>query len=484
MEFAGDFLADKKAVVTFVGVEIEILGHLIVPIHFDADGVEGIEAGVGVAGEKITVGARGTAEDEAFQIHVANARDELDVFEQIGEVIDDEGISVFRSGVERLDHGATAEGAGVIGKEFFEIVVFRAHEDGAIFHGGALAVDHDFGLGPGVASVTGRCGIEALVEFLGGAQETLAFFDEGFGFGIVEGRGAENLDRDHRINDGMFAGVIDFQHDVRAESLNGIEEDGAGVETEVALAGIEPDIVLAQIHGAARENAGVGRNGQGRGVVAELNFVDERAAGITADDVLEVEALEPGAEGVADLMRGEEDAATAIDGDRVGELEFVFLKGGPDFGAGKFCGGGSVEKAAGGHAGADEFFPIGGVGEAAVEEEGFGGENDPMGFEGRLTLGDHLDADAGEGTALGEVQVGGVGLEELHFGGMAGPKSESEGEGIAAFGFDRENLAVGAMPELVFVHRIGRVGQRTSADKLGVALWRWGEKVRIKRQCY
>ena len=55
------------------------------------------------------------------------------------------------------------------------------------------------------------------------------------------------------------------------------------------------------------------------GVVANLDLVDEGAAGIARDDVLEVHADEPRVERVADRVGGEEDAARGIDRDRVGQ---------------------------------------------------------------------------------------------------------------------------------------------------------------------
>ena len=50
LEFAGEFLANEEAVALFVHVGVELFGGLIVPVDADADGVERVEAGVGVAG--------------------------------------------------------------------------------------------------------------------------------------------------------------------------------------------------------------------------------------------------------------------------------------------------------------------------------------------------------------------------------------------------------------------------------------------------
>jgi hypothetical protein len=58
------------------------------------------------------------------------------------------------------------------------------------------------------------------------------------------------------IHDGLVAGVVDLEHDIRAEGLDRVEQHGGGVEAEVALALVEDDEVLLQIHRAAREDAG------------------------------------------------------------------------------------------------------------------------------------------------------------------------------------------------------------------------------------
>jgi hypothetical protein len=84
----------------------------------------------------------------------------------------------------------------------------------------------------------------------------------------------------------------------------------------------------------------------------------------------------------------------------------------------------------------------------------------------------HLDADAGEGAALGEVDLGQAAFHEIHLGGVARPEGEGEG-GFVALALDRQNLAVGAVPELVFVHGIGEFGEDRGADKPGV---RWRQR--------
>ena len=279
------------------------------------------------------MGPRGFAENDPLQFHVADAGDQLDVFEQIGKVIDDEGVGIGWGGVERLDHRAAADGAGFAIEKFFEVLI-GPDEDAAIFGGSALAADGDFGARAGLGVVPGGIRIETLEELVGGAEEALAFFCEGFELGVGQGRGSEDIDGDHRIHDGLVAGVVDFEHDVRAEGFDRIEQDGAGVEAEVALALVEDDEVFLQIHRATREDARTRRDRERRGVVADLNLVDERAAGVAGNNVLEVEAREPRGERVVDLVRSEENAPAGVDGDGVGQLEGIGLDGRPDLGAG------------------------------------------------------------------------------------------------------------------------------------------------------
>jgi hypothetical protein len=48
-------------------------------------------------------------------------------------------------------------------------------------------------------------------------------------------------------------------------------------------------------------------------------------------------------------------------------------------------------------------------------------------------MGDHLDADAGEGAAFGEAKGGCVAAKELELGGGARPEHEGEREGAGIF---------------------------------------------------
>ena len=70
LEFARHLLADEEAVVLLVGVKVEVLRDLVVPIDLHADRIEGVEPRVGVAREEIAVGARGLAEDDPLQLQV------------------------------------------------------------------------------------------------------------------------------------------------------------------------------------------------------------------------------------------------------------------------------------------------------------------------------------------------------------------------------------------------------------------------------
>jgi hypothetical protein len=52
LEFAGELLADKEAVVFFVDVGVELFGGLVIPVDADADGVERVEARVALLERK------------------------------------------------------------------------------------------------------------------------------------------------------------------------------------------------------------------------------------------------------------------------------------------------------------------------------------------------------------------------------------------------------------------------------------------------
>ena len=233
------------------------------------------------------------------------------------------------------------------------------------------------------------------------------------------------------------------------------------MQAEVALARAEHDEVFAQVHRAAREHAGMRRDGQRRGVVAHLDLVDEGAAGVAGDDVLEIHANQARVERVVDRVRREEDTARAVDANGVGQLEVIGLDGVPDFAGGKLGGSRGVKQTSDRRARAQEFLPIGRVREVGVVDEGVGREHEPVAINGRAAGQMHLDADAGERAALGEMDFGEVGLEEVHLGRVARPEGEGEGDRALVLILHGQDLAVGAVPELVFVHGIGEDGARS-----------------------
>ena len=186
--------------------------------------------------------------------------------------------------------------------------------------------------------------------------------------------------------------------------------------------------------------------------MADLDLVEKTAAGQAADHAFEAEAAELGVERVAYLMRREEHAAAAVDADRVGELEIIVLNGVPDFHARQLGCGRRVEEAADGRADAEEFFPVGGVGETVVVDEGVGFELDAVAGHVRSAGDEHLEADAGQRAALSETQARDVRLEGLEFGGVAWPEAQRKGDRAFVLVFDGEDLAVQAGPELIGMH--------------------------------
>ena len=151
-------------------------------------------------------------------------------------------------------------------------------------------------------------------------------------------------------------------------------------------------------------------------------------------------------------VRGEEDAAQAVDADGVGELEAVGADGFPDLGGGELGFFGRVKEAADGSARAQEFFPVGSVGETVVVEEGFGGEDEAAAVDDAGADGDHFDTDAGEGAAFSECELGEVVAPEFQFAGSARPEGEGEGNSAGVFVLNRENLTVLARPKLIGMH--------------------------------
>jgi hypothetical protein len=284
-------LAHEEAVVPLVGVQVEILRELVIPVHLHADRVEGVEAAVGVAGEKVAVGARGLAEDDPLQLQVAQPGQQLNLLHQVRETVEHEGVGVLRCGVEGLDHGAVAHRAGLAVEHPPQIVV-GAHQHGAVFHRAALAADRDLGARPRLAVVVGRVIVEALEHPGGGRQQARALLRQRLELGILDLRRPEDIDRHHRVDHRLVAGVVDLQHDVRAEGLDRIEQDRAGVDAEVARPLVEHHVVLLQVHRAAGEQAGARWDRQRRRLVPHLHAIEEVAAHVPAHHPLEVRPLQ------------------------------------------------------------------------------------------------------------------------------------------------------------------------------------------------
>ena len=108
---------------------------------------------MGVAGEEIAVGPGGLAEDEPPELEIGHPGHQLHVLEQVGEVVDQEGVGLLRGGVDRLDHGAVAAGLLAVAEKKLGVLA-RLEEDGAVLHRRALAAYGDAGLG--MASLLSR----------------------------------------------------------------------------------------------------------------------------------------------------------------------------------------------------------------------------------------------------------------------------------------------------------------------------------------
>jgi len=124
----------------------------------------------------------GLAEDDSFQLHVADARHELDVFQAgSGKVIEDERVGVLRRVIERPGSwcGCPREHASP-SRNFFRSLV-GAERARLRFSIVALWLRTVI-LVRGLASAVSRAGtiVEALVEIGRGGEEAGAFLREGF----------------------------------------------------------------------------------------------------------------------------------------------------------------------------------------------------------------------------------------------------------------------------------------------------------------
>jgi len=184
----------KKPWFLLVGMQIEILHLLVVPIDLQAHAGERVEARVGRAGKEETVGARRFAEDDPAELELLGAREQFDVFHQVGEVVDDQRVGVVGGGVERLDHRAMADHRigrlAVAGRELGELG--GVQQQAEILHRGVLAPDGNLGFRPGGATgVARRILVEVLEELARGAEKAGAFLGERFRLEVLR-RGAWN----------------------------------------------------------------------------------------------------------------------------------------------------------------------------------------------------------------------------------------------------------------------------------------------------
>ena len=238
------------------------------------------------------------------------------------------------------------------------------------------------------------------------------------------------------------------------------------MEPEVAFAAVEHDVVLLQVHRTAGEHAGPGGDRQDVDVLAHLDLVEIPAAGFAGDEALKIRALEPGAQGIADLVGRQKDAAQAVDGDRARQLQAVLLHRLPNLVGRQLRRLGGVKQPADGGAGAEQFLPVGHAREARIEKECVGFEHETVVVERRRPGVDHLDADARERAALGEMDLGPVSQDEFEFGWVAWPEGEEKGQGVGILVLEGENLAVTGAPKRLGLHWSSAVCDRLKGRNL------------------
>ncbi len=108
------------------------------------------------------MGARGLTEDDPLQLYIADTRDELDVFDQVRKIIENQRVRIGGRRVERLDHRAVADGANLAFHIAFQVLVC-ADQHTTVFHRGTLATHGDLRLRARLAGVAGRIMIEAFI---------------------------------------------------------------------------------------------------------------------------------------------------------------------------------------------------------------------------------------------------------------------------------------------------------------------------------
>lgn len=152
-----------------------------------------------------------------------------------------------------------------------------AEKERGIGHGSVLSFDRD-AKSRLTRDLSGRIFrelVEALVSASRHFGEQLTLLGQSFFVGAVIFGRAKYLHGHHGVHHELVAGIVDLQHDVGPECFDGVEEHRAGMDAEVALALIEHDVVLFQIHRTTGEHAGPGGDREGRGRVAHLYLVQQ-----------------------------------------------------------------------------------------------------------------------------------------------------------------------------------------------------------------
>jgi hypothetical protein len=121
-------------------------------------------------------------------------------------------------------------------------------KEAGVLHQGALPAHGDRGLWAGFNGALRGILVEALVDVRDRGKQAGPPLGDGLCFRIGGRGSAENFDGDQGVHHRLVARVVDLQHDICAEGLERIEQDRAGMDAEMALALVEHDVVLLQIH--------------------------------------------------------------------------------------------------------------------------------------------------------------------------------------------------------------------------------------------
>ena len=194
----------------------------------------------------------------------------------------------------------------------------------------------------------------------------------------------------------LVAGIVNLEHDICAEGLDRVEQHSARVNAEIAFALIQHNEMFFQRHRAAGENAGMRGNRERRRLMANLNLVQKRSAGVAADNPLEIHPLELRVQRVRDLVWREINPASPIDADGIGQFQQIALDRLPNLSGRKFRRGRSVVQATHRGAGTQQLFPIGRVGKTGVENKRVRIKLESVSFDASGTMSKHLNPDPGE----------------------------------------------------------------------------------------